>query len=789
MNGNPKVPKNEKSATGGDAPKEAAGKIELIDQQPTGQNTTEIGDPPRYPLNVESAEAQAHESRITGCRDHPDVFKVCAKAKEPCFCAEHESYTYSYCRRSCKFCDPKVKSYHKFWRLRAASSFNPSWMISKIEFYRARGVNLTMTTDTSSAYASSNYDPGFNAAKAFDDDPSTMWMPSGWSAHSDNDDWIGYEFPIPVHIGSLKLIGAVKYPKAAPGKVYVEAANEKYGPFETKWMIRNPNFATEKVFSYIECDVLWRRYETGESPICFRLIAKYKTWMDAQKECQLEGGELASVTSVEEQEFIMNEVKLCGFTWLGLNDRSQEGSFVWTDGSNNSYSNWKENQAYDEVQRHYEDCVAMDPEGNWYTFSCQDRFYFLCKKTLVDPEMPIPEKPPAPETPPVEFIAPNFTMPVVVGEAQTEEEEQTTEDVYNDMLASISMSRMKELGLKPPESIANLESLPPNLGEKLNNLTEQALKHINKKKINMNLKGTEKLIEPPPGLKKPRLKGKGGNAEPGKITVLRVPSSPGQELVEEVPGVKPLQLPGEENDKSKENKNKENKNSGNNDNSGGQKVKPPPAQEGGKSGEQELSVGESGEEGPPEGQEDEEEEEEEPLPLSKNKNLKKITPKKLKSKKKAKKAKKEANMNPGLPQIKKPDVKIPQQPVMPSPASPNYYGIPGFKKHKLGGKKDRPFSITFAGKKITNVQTKNAIKPAEEKEDEESADEIVEKAAEKNQSTASESETETAEAEAKDKTEEEVNADESSGNSGSGIEGFDPDLDEEFLDMAVDDLL
>ena len=38
MNGNPKVEKNEKSATGGDAPKEAAGKIELVDQQPTGQS-------------------------------------------------------------------------------------------------------------------------------------------------------------------------------------------------------------------------------------------------------------------------------------------------------------------------------------------------------------------------------------------------------------------------------------------------------------------------------------------------------------------------------------------------------------------------------------------------------------------------------------------------------------------------------------------------------------------------------------------------------------------------------
>ena len=38
MNGKVKLGKNSNSATGGDAPKEASGKIELIDQQPTGQS-------------------------------------------------------------------------------------------------------------------------------------------------------------------------------------------------------------------------------------------------------------------------------------------------------------------------------------------------------------------------------------------------------------------------------------------------------------------------------------------------------------------------------------------------------------------------------------------------------------------------------------------------------------------------------------------------------------------------------------------------------------------------------
>ena len=37
--------------------------------------------------------------------------------------------------------------------------------------------------------------------------------------------------------------------------------------------------------------------------------------------------------------------------------------------------------------------------------------------------------------------------------------------------------------------------------------------------------------------------------------------------------------------------------------------------------------------------------------------------------------------------------------------------------------------------------------------------------------------------------ESELGAEDGSGESGSGIEGFDPDLDEEFLDMAIDDIL
>ena len=294
-----------------------------------------------------------------------------------------------------------------------------------------------------------------------------------------------------------------------------------------------------------------------------------------------------------------------------------------------------------------------------------------------------------------------FLFLVVTAEAQTEEEEQTEEEKYNEMMASISMSRMKELGLKPPEAIANLETLPAKLGEQLNNMTEEAMKHVNKTKISEKLKGTEKLIEPPPKPKKPTMT---GDKDEKNLTILRVPSSPGQELVEELPGVKPLKLPGDENEKQSSEKNK---------NKNGEKAKPPPAQEEGTDGESGLSIGESGEEGPAEGQDTEEEPADLPM---KQQRLKKIKPKKPKEKKKKKKKKPESKAPEIPPQLKNPDLKAPQLPKgPPPPPSPYYYGIPGYKKHKVGDSK--PFSITFGGKQVTNVQSKDNLRKHHDDED------------------------------------------------------------------------
>lgn len=465
-------------------PYQAEGPV-VSDKQPTGANVTEKGIPPKYPIKVISAEAFAHDNEIQGCRDHPNAMAVCGKCKNRCFGPEHESYTYSYCRKSCRYCDMEVNTFNKFWRLRAGSGYDPTWMLAEVEFYLTKDKNVSLSVNSSMAYASSEYS-GYTASMAFDKDPRTMWFPSGWGKHDNNDEWIAYEFPISVKIHAVRVMTSPDHPRAAPQKVFVEAADNKMGPFKTKWTYINNGFINDQVYALQECPVMWHKFELNDVPYCYRIIAKYQTWEHARENCALEGGELASVVSKDELKFITDDLGTCGFTWLGLNDREQEGYFRWTDGSNTTYSNWKAGQNYDEVQRHFEDCTAMDLEGNWYTFACTDKFYSVCKQKLeVRPE-PHPDEPPyLAEIPPMIFMAPNYTTPVenvnnlepgvlpTDDDAEPADEEEEIPEP-DELLLDSALENLEQKGLKPPLAFEALEEPPEDYEKTLDAIAQNA---------------------------------------------------------------------------------------------------------------------------------------------------------------------------------------------------------------------------------------------------------------------------------------------------------------------------
>lgn len=61
-----------------------------------------------------------------------------------------------------------------------------------------------------------------------------------------------------------------------------------------------------------------------------------------------------------------------------------ESDFMWSDGSNMTYKSMSPQMDYvkDERADQEMDCVATDQNGQWTTFHCDDKFYFLCKKKL-----------------------------------------------------------------------------------------------------------------------------------------------------------------------------------------------------------------------------------------------------------------------------------------------------------------------------------------------------------------------------------------------------------------------
>ena len=69
------------------------------------------------------------------------------------------------------------------------------------------------------------------------------------------------------------------------------------------------------------------------------------SWQDAQNLAEALGGNLVSINSRKEQEFIyenfiVNDNSGDIGKWIGFTDKDQEGNWVWTDGSTITYTNW-----------------------------------------------------------------------------------------------------------------------------------------------------------------------------------------------------------------------------------------------------------------------------------------------------------------------------------------------------------------------------------------------------------------------------------------------------------------
>ena len=117
---------------------------------------------------------------------------------------------------------------------------------------------------------------------------------------------------------------------------------------------------------------------------CYFMNTKTLNWFDAERYCNTIGSHLTTVLSSSEEVSIYDYIlSPRGYSynqvWVGLNDISNVGTWIWIDSSPVSYINWAAGQPNNEVQN----CGALYKVITfaWYHMPCSELKISVCKYT------------------------------------------------------------------------------------------------------------------------------------------------------------------------------------------------------------------------------------------------------------------------------------------------------------------------------------------------------------------------------------------------------------------------
>lgn len=132
---------------------------------------------------------------------------------------------------------------------------------------------------------------------------------------------------------------------------------------------------SRQTVTFKECEAGWSKYILS----CYKLFTTKATHAEATAACRTNGAYLTSIVSQGENSFVAGLIE--SDTYIGLDDKDQEGVYTWQDGSPFSYSKWSSGQPNSSGGN--QDCAEMLlSDRKWNDISCEYKADYVCEKRV-----------------------------------------------------------------------------------------------------------------------------------------------------------------------------------------------------------------------------------------------------------------------------------------------------------------------------------------------------------------------------------------------------------------------
>ncbi|XP_049424665.1 type-2 ice-structuring protein-like [Epinephelus fuscoguttatus] len=116
---------------------------------------------------------------------------------------------------------------------------------------------------------------------------------------------------------------------------------------------------------------------------CYHYNPRNMTWAGAEKNCQAQGGNLASVHNIRQffhvQKLIFQATRTYDLAWIGGSDAEENGQWFWSDGTPFRYRHWCHGESNDGVVGG-QHCLQMNFSGHkcWDYIPCSNQLPSVC---------------------------------------------------------------------------------------------------------------------------------------------------------------------------------------------------------------------------------------------------------------------------------------------------------------------------------------------------------------------------------------------------------------------------